>query len=178
MMNTADLEKAYLLWLYSRTGNVEETRPSLTYWKLFQQLRDTEFVWFVHNDDNRVEDGRELRRYFLDDIRVSEDDVDQRWFHRSCSVLEMLIGLAIRIEFDAEFTVAKWFWEMLSNSGLSGYVDWRYDARAVEDIVQRILWRTYNHDGDGGLFPLRHPELDQRHVELWYQAQAYLQEQH
>jgi hypothetical protein len=172
------LEVDYLKWLYSRIGDVEEIRNSNTYWELLTQLHNTEFIWLVANDDNRVEDGKYLRYSYLEDIDVRDDDVDQRWLLSGCSVLEMLISLANRMVFEAEFTVQKWFWEMLNNIGLSGFVDRRYDAEKVDTIVQRLIWRKYAPNGNGGLFPLRNPQRDQTGIELWYQCQEYLQERH
>ena len=47
----------------------------------------------------------------------------------------------------------------------------------VADAMAAIIWRTYDSNGYGGLFPLRNPREDQRKVELWYQLNAYLLEQ-
>lgn len=171
------LDEQYLTWLYARIGSVKETRKELTYWYLFKLLYTKEFVWLIPNDDNRVEDGRYLRYEFLDEVDVS-GNVDPNWMGLGCSVLEMLMGVANRLAFEADKTPQLWFWELLTNLGLSGYTDRSVDERAIEDIVDRLIWRTYKPNGEGGLFPLRHPEEDQRHVEIWYQLSLYIQERH
>lgn len=171
------LDEQYLSWLYARIGSVRETRKSRTFWSLFRQLYTTEFVWLIPNDDNRVEDGRDLRYEFLEEVGLS-DRVDPNWMGMGCSVLEMIMGLAKALAFEDDRTPRYWFWELMMNLGLSGYNDREYDERRVDEIISNLIWRTYEPDGTGGLFPLRHADVDQRHVEIWYQAQAYLIEDH
>jgi hypothetical protein len=90
-------------------------------------------------------------------------------------MLEMLIGLARRLSFEAEGRADDWFWHLLENIKLDKYNDSSgYDPDEVDDILERIIWRNYRPDGVGGLFPLNEPEEDQRKVELWYQLSAYL----
>ncbi len=52
----------------------------------------------------------------------------------------------------------------------------RWGAAEIDDILERLIWRQYQEDGQGGFFPLAWPEQDQREVELWYQMNAYLAE--
>lgn len=167
------LDEQYLTWLYARIGAVKETRSTKTYWSLLRQLYCTEFIWLIPNDDNRVEDGRDLRYEFLDDVGLSED-VDPNWMGMGCSVLEMIFGVAKRLSFEADGTPRVWFWELLTNLGLSGYTDKEYDERPIAEIVNRLIWRTYEPDGRGGLFPMKHPPEDQREVEIWYQLCTYI----
>ncbi len=53
--------------------HVEVPTPSLTYWKLFRTLYSTEFVWLLSGDDNRAEDGLELREEFLLESNIPDD---------------------------------------------------------------------------------------------------------
>lgn len=59
------LDEQYLKWLYRQVASSKYRNPARTYWSLLRQLYTTEFVWTVPNDDNRVEDGRDLRYEFL-----------------------------------------------------------------------------------------------------------------
>ena len=169
------LDEQYLTWIYARIGDVNEKRPSKTYWHLLRLLYCKEFVWLIPNDDNRVEDGRDLRYEFLDDAGLS-GNVDPNWMGLGCSVLELLIAMAEHLTFVADGTVRNWFWELLTNLGLSGYTDRGFDEQQVTDIVDRFIWRNYEPDGFGGIFPLKHPHEDQRGVELWYQLNSYVLE--
>lgn len=170
------LDDLYLTWLYSRVGNIQQKSPAKTYWKLLRQLYSKEFVWIVPNDDNRVEDGKDLRMDFLRATGVSPDNA---WMELGCSMLEMMIALSNRLAFEAEGAPEEWFWELMENMNLSECTDKNYN-KILEDYVDRRLeelqWRQYKHDGVGGLFPLDHPDRDQREVEIWYQLCAYLLE--
>ena len=141
-----------------------------------RHLYTKEFVWLIPNDDNRVEDGRDLRYEFMDDESI--DEVDPDWMHLGCSVLEMLIGLSRRLAFEAEGEPRDWFWKLLENVGLPLISDADYDQHKeqIDIAFDRVIWRRYDADGYGGLFPLRNPDKDQRKVELWYQAASYILE--
>jgi len=94
-----------------------------------------------------------------------------------CSFLEMLVALSRRLAFQEEREPRDWFWEMMDNLGLAKHTDdYDYSEEEVNDILDRVIWRTYYTNGEGGLFPLRHASADQRHIELWYQMCAYLLE--
>lgn len=171
------LDEQYLIWLYARIGSVDETRRDKTYWSLLGKLFTREFVWLVPNDDNRVEDGRYMRYEFLEEMKLT-GQVDQNWMGAGCSVLEMLMGVASRLSFEADRAPTHWFWELLTNLGLSGFHDMAFNDRRVDAIIDKLIWRTYKFNGQGGLFPLRQSDEDQREIEIWYQMNLYLQEQH
>ena len=173
-MNTT-LDDLYLEWLYSQVASIDQKARSKTYWSLLRQLYTKEFVWIVPNDDNRVEDGRDLRFEFIHSLDL--EDVDPQWLHLGCSVLEMLIALSRRLSFEGDGPAEDWFWILLKNIELDQCTDARYKSQMhayVDDILDRIIWRTYNDNGRGGLFPLRDARQDQREVEIWYQLSAYL----
>ncbi len=170
------LDEEYLVWLYGQNGSPKLRNRSKSHWSLTRQLFKKEFVWFVPNDDNRVEDGRDLRLEFLQECGL---DADEEWLSMGCSMLELLIGLSRRLAFETEGQPRVWFWHMIETLDLHQYNDRVYDAMAEEKIdeaLNRVIFRTYNPDGRGGLFPLRRPVKDQREVELWYQLSAYLLE--
>ena len=175
------LDEVYLRWLYSQVGNVKLKNPARTHWALLKQLYTKEFVWIIPNDDNRLEDGRDLRHEFLREAHLP-DQVDPNWMEMGCSMLEMLIALAQRLEFETDIPVGEWFWKMLYNLNLSDLTDEAgllgdYSEQDVDEILDEVSWRTYDPDGRGGLFPLEFAEEDQREVEIWYQQSAYVNEQ-
>ena len=142
-----------------------------------KQLYVKEFVWLIPNDDNRAEDGKELRYEFINEQGI--DEVDQAWLDLGCSVLEMMIALARRAAFESDDEVVDWFWRFIFNLGLNNHTDIAYTSateREVDNVLDTVIFRTYDADGLGGLFPLTHPRQDQRKVELWYQLAAYLSE--
>lgn len=176
---SAPLDDRYFEWLYSHIGAVRNRNPARSHWHLARQLYVKEFVWLVPNDDNRVEDGRDLRYEFINE--TGADDVDPNWMGLGCSMLEMLIALSRRASFEHDAkTPDEWFGLMLHNIGLDKYSDARYSdavAQDVDETLDRVIYRTYDPTGHGGLFPLSHTFHDQRKVELWYQLAEYLLEE-
>ena len=169
------LENLYFNWLCAKVVNIDTRKalPSQTYWTLFKTLHTTEFVWLIMGDDNRAEEGKELRREFILQADIP-DDVEWRTVI-GCSMLEMLIAFARRAEFQTDISVHDWFWEFLENLGLSEFHDGSgVIPQDIDDLVQRVIWRTYRFNGEGGMFPLKDPHEDQRHVEIWYQFCNYL----
>jgi hypothetical protein len=130
-------------------------------------------VWVVSGDDNRAEDGKELRREFIL-AAAAPDDPDFRLL-LGCSVLEMLIAFARRAEYQEETPAHEWFWEFINNLRLTHYSDQEgFDDEEVQIILDLLIWRQYSANGDGGLFPLRGDFVDQRDLEIWYQFCNYL----
>lgn len=174
-MISLPLDEAYLQWLYSQVGDVENKRSSKSYWNLFRQLYTKEFIWLVPNDDNRVEDGKALRDRFIEELRLT--DVDPEWMDMGCSFLEMVLGLSKRLAFDTESEPSDWFWHFMNVLKLDIYNDNIAIPHAkVNNILDTVIWRLYRKDGHGGLFPLKHPQEDQTKIEIWYQLSAYLLE--
>lgn len=172
------LDRPYLEWLYRKVADPDTEDTSQTFWKLFEQLYNSEALWLVPHDDNRLQDGKDLRRAFSETLRKPINDPE--WLGLECSVLELMIGLANRLSYEdlegrgTEF----WFWRLVENLKLDRCTDRsRFSKRRVDEVIGRVLHREYETDGDGGFFPLKHPEGDQRDIELWYQLSAYIIEQ-
>lgn len=169
------LENLYFNWLCAKVMRVEVPTPSLTYWKLLTELHNTEFVWLLSGDDNRAEDGLELRPEFLLESNL---EADPEWIHLGCSLFEMLLAFSRRAAFQTEESAQEWFMHFLENMGLAEFNDARnFTAAEVGEYLYTLVWRTYSYDGRGGLFPIKNPPHDQREVEIWYQFCEYLVDQ-
>lgn len=167
------LDDQYLSWLYLQVGGRSLRDPARTHWKLLRQLYSKEFVWFVPNDDNRAEDGRALRAEFLESQVIFDAKPD--WVDLGCSFLELLVGLARRLSFEADGSSRAWFWHLVKTLGLLSCTDATpCREEYVSQVVDTVIWRTYEPNGEGGLFPMRHTENDQRKVEIWYQLSEWL----
>lgn len=167
------VDEHYYEWLYSQVSSLPNTYSSLC-----KDLYTSPFTWSVPNDDNRVADGKDLRTEFLD-TSYPFALADPSWLNLDCSVLEMLIALSRKAAFNSYGEPSDWFWHFIENLGLIDFVDRTYNNRAQREVAaacRRMIYRTYKPDGNGGLFPLAHPEMDQREVEIWYQLSAYLLE--
>ena len=96
-------------------------------------------------------------------------------------MLEMLVALSLRCENDimgtqGEDNTRQWFWDMLDNMGLDYYDNSRWNPTAVQRILNNVIFRRYDWNGNGGMFPLKNPPGDQRRVEIWYQMGSWLSE--
>jgi hypothetical protein len=170
------LENLYFNWLCAKIIDATDSDRTATYWNLLSKLHHTEFVWMMVGDEHRAEDGKELRRDFIFQAEIP-DDVHWRTVI-GCSILEMLVAFAKRAEFQDATPVPEWFWEFLTNLGLEKFSDQAgFDPEYVELVLDQLIWRTYEPNGNGGLFPIKNPTQDQREVEIWYQFCEYLVDQ-
>lgn len=153
---------------------------AISYSKLLQYLHDTEFRYLHPMDENRAAHGVNLRyRFALGLVSIDETSGITYAWDGPCSVLEMMIALAVDCEEimdDPSYgnRTPQWFWGMITNLGLGGMYNDRFDRRRVEEIIERFLNREYEPDGRGGLFTIKDYHRDLRDIEIWWQACAYL----
>lgn len=178
-MTGPDMGGEYFHWIYSLV--CDERYASKTYWELLAYLHSVEFTWKLPMDENRADDGRDLRYRFGYVAGYSSREVARNLDVSPCSVLEMMVALAIRCEeaimSDPEQgdRTGQWFWEMVVNLGLGYMDDSRFDIDRASSVVGRLLSRTYRKDGGGGLFRIEGARDDMRKIEIWYQMCAYLE---
>ena len=179
-MTPRELSNEYFNWLYNL---VSENRyaEGISFRKLLRFLHETEFTWMIPKDQNRADDGISLRYRFAMNSGY-EEDID--WaldvLDGPCSVLEMMIALALRCEEcimdDPEMgnRTAQWFWNMIVSLGLGPAIDGQFDRRLAEAVITGFLFRDYEPDGRGGLFTVRRSRVDMRDLEIWHQLCEYL----
>ena len=171
------INNAYFKWMYNLVCS-NRYANEISYKRLLMELHNTEFTFTISRDENRAEDGLDLRYRFAYDYSEVYDYAD-RYIKGPCSVLEMMIALAIRSE---EFMddpsignrTGQWFWSMIVNLGLGAMTDRRFDKLYVKERIERFLNRDYEPDGKGGLFRIKNCEDDLRKVEIWYQMCWYM----
>lgn len=189
------MDYQYFRWLLDETEWHERHPGSEGVAMIMYQY---EFKWFIPNDDNRGIDGLTIRsKWYQENRSGAEEPVDY------CSMLEMMLALAQRMENDILYDSSKgdrkaeWFWLMMRNCGLedvceqvsaefreSGDGDgYSYglsemDEQLTVSILDSIVFREYDSSGFGGLFPTMTSGIDYRNVEIWDQMQGYLNEHH
>lgn len=165
---TKKFAERYFEWLASQI-KIEQHIHS-DYDSLFRYLHSREFVWVVPNDDNRIVDALSLRREFWGE--------GNRYPRDGVSTLEVILALSRRLEFIAGGEKEVWAGQLIKNLKLDRMWDpiSLRKLHRMEDIVNTLIWRTYDRDGTGGFFPLRNVEEDQTKVEIWYQMNAYINE--
>lgn len=171
------VKSEYFDWLYNYVCK-GRAHDFVSYRKLFKLLHDIEFTFYIRDDLNRAMDGIDLRSRFAaivdDEIRVLEVLNDP------CSVLEMIAALAIRCEEtimdDSRYgdRTTQWFWNMLSNLGVSYMTDDRFDEKEATEKIYNFLEKRYSPNGKGGLFYIPDAPEDLRNVEIWTQLCWYL----
>ena len=175
-LNSDRIKDEYFDWLYD-TVCKGRAHNNTSYRKLFMFLHDIEFTFTIGKDMNRARDGVDLRYRFA---MLYDDDRIMDILDGPCSVLEMMVALAVRCEEtimdDTRYgdRTGQWFWEMMSNLGIGNMFDERFDAEFVEEKISIFLDRDYTPDGKGGLFYIKGCQDDLRDVEIWTQLCWYL----
>lgn len=170
------IEKDYFEWMYKMMCD-DRFPKNISYKKLFDNLHQRTFLYSISKDSNRARDGVDLRYRYC--YQNGIDDIDHVLVG-PCTVLEMLVAIAIRCEEtimdDPSMgdRTGQWFWRMINNLGLGGMTDDNFDEVCFNDIVDCFLDRRYEPDGRGGLFFVRDCEYDMRNVEIWIQLLYYL----
>ena len=166
----------YFTWLLSIVQKYSYPQE-LSFDLLLKHLHRIEFRTVMERDENRAERGLGLRYRFSCD-RTDLHDVEY-YLDGPCSVLEMMIALAIDIESVMDDTsygdrTSQWFWSMITSLGLNSMTDTRFDREYINERVLIFMNREYEPNGAGGLFTIRNCERDVRDYEIWVQACWYM----
>lgn len=174
----------YLNWLCSMIFPDESVKNR--YSKVIQLLHSIPYEYSLNLDENRKKDGIALRYHFSCACNVPTEVIESDFNKNSCSVLEMLTGLAKRCDNDIMYDIrhgdrtALWFWIMFCNLGLDKLTDseWTEDSHyIVENILRKFFRRDYYPDGShGGLFITKNPIWDMRNIQIWDQLNIFMSE--
>lgn len=149
-------------------------QPSTNYEEmLLYVLYNTIFISLVEKDINRVEDGLEFRNNFYN-TRFEPSLTP-------ASVLEVIMGVAYRLSIllhnETHYDeTERWFWVLIDN------LDLQESPENTEDLilskVNRFIYREYNKNGKGGLFPLKYNirNIDQSAADIWTQMNVWIEE--
>lgn len=164
-------KREYYEWLTEMVGGDTD------YEQLFHVLFEKEFYYIVDFDGDRAADGISLRSTYC---RFIGRQVDLGL--GACTILEMLVALAIACEdnimHDRDFgdRTPEWFWMILKNLGLDKFNDSNFNETEVYYRLDIFLERKYEKDGNGGAFPLKKCDKNQRLVPIWIQLNEFIQE--
>lgn len=170
------IEQEYFDWLVCIVCGDKKSR-AVSYEKLLAYLHSVEFTYTIPRDQSRYDDGVYMRYRFS--LARGYDDIFNK-IKGPCSVLEMMVALAVRCEKtimdnpDYGDRTGQWFWGMVVNLGLGSMTDSRFNERVAEERILRFLNREYDPDGRGGLFTIRNCKYDVREFEIWWQMCHYL----
>ena len=171
-------EQEYFDWMFNIVCSGRYTDEH-SFRKLLSYLYEIEFTYIIPRDADRAEDGVDLRYRFAYINNLDIDDVLNS-IVGPCSIFEMILALAIRCEESimddpsVGDRTGQWFWKMITNLGLGGMTDQKFDKDYVDDVILTFLNREYKPNGDGGLFKIKNCEYDLRDVEIWTQMLYFL----
>lgn len=174
-MRYSDIDNDYFAWICDLMCS--RFPKGVSFNKLLYYLHNTEFIYVLPIDENRADNGINLRyRFSISYTRVEDAD---SCIHAPCSVLEMMVALAFKMEETMDDPLmgdrtAQWFWNMVVSLGLGSMNDDRFDGKYVEETIERFLYRRYDSDGKGGLFTIRGCPDDLRDIDIWTQMCMYL----
>lgn len=171
----------YFDWL---TDRVCTEKQKDQYSKLLHTLHSVEFFYILEADANRAADGIDLRQDFADEHGMGIEERRRR-IYGPCTVLEMLVALALRCDFavldgemgDVEDEAREVFWIMMENLGFTRLKNAHFSRSEVVEALDVLMRREYGARGqNGGLFEVQNPRQDMRNVEIWYQMCWYFSE--
>lgn len=181
-MTKNELNNAYFKWMHQLVCSTKRYSKKPSYLKLLRRLHSIEFRYSIPMDGNRAGDGVNLRYRFGYDCGYDATMIAAYLDDRPCSVLEMMIALAMRCEEhimddpDEGNRLGQWFWNMIVNLNLGFMTDDHFDIEYVDEVIDIFLDRKYKRNGEGGLFTVHNTNRDLRTVEIWYQMGWYLNE--
>ena len=168
----------YFDWLCLKIG-VDNRNPKRNYGQMVAMLHGINYIPTLPLDENRANDGIQLRVDFMN----AHGPYGSATNRGPCTMLEFLVALAGKMNFlmgsEENWHRTEWyFWRIIRHLGLRKLTDDFWDIGHgeffVEDACDRVINRKFDYNGNGGLFPLRDPPMDQREVEVWNQMQAWL----
>jgi hypothetical protein len=176
----AGLTMDYFNFLCKITGTTAPINEQF-HWSLFAK----DFTWTLPEDAARAAAGKKLRDAFIKRYLKADDDI-LSVLDGPCSILEMLIGLAVEIEaftiseknhdYEGRYVKAT-FNELINNLRLNRLAKDEAGHILNDTLLNSWLERTYSRYGDGGLFPIKWKNCpDQRIRPIWDQALSYLGE--
>lgn len=161
--------------------------------RMFEILLREEFYYRndIPLDRNRELGGLRLREKYMIETEAKKIEGLPK-IEGAAGVLEVMVALAMRIDDEylwyGQSYAGVFFMDMLSNLRLlkidgfdaprrSEKFNWNAAGEdTIRDILRYWLDREFEPDGYGSPFPLRKPLVNQRNVQIWDQAIAYIGE--
>jgi hypothetical protein len=169
-----EAERAYRDWLIQKVNTVED------YTYLLRELFNIEFYSFIKYDEDRGMDGLVFREDWANEVGY-QGSLD----FGAANVLEVLLGIANRIEFQLFWThyIDEWddvriFWDMIDNLGLIDMYGTlsRYTFDEINENVTHFMNKEYFRHKKGNIFVLQDDPRDLRKLNIWTQMGLYVRE--
>lgn len=161
---------SYYIWLVDKVR--DKCHAPEEYSKVLTALFETRFLWRSDLDSNRAVDGLKLRKEYGE---LMEKEGHLLYLRGKCSMLEMMIALAIRCESEIMGSPYEpdnsptWFWTMVEGLGLNLMTNNKYDDSKMTIILSRYL------NGDERVRLFKTSTYDPTRS-IWNQLNDYLME--
>ena len=161
----------YFAWLCSFVCFDNSKRYfSGDYKRLLSDLFMAHFRVVNPMDSNRYSDGINMRYRFGEEVGIDDRVIAAELDTRDCSILEMMVSLAIRFDEqvvgDDKNRVGEWFWDAIDDLRLGSMSDSYYD----EDYVRWVI-DVFNDCGT--LYDVKEMGLLSTH-DIWWQINRHL----
>lgn len=159
-------QKDYFKWLCSMIEDDPDKNTSL-----LSELYNTQYEYSVEKDCNRYIDGVDLRKLFKEE--TGEDGPSEEF---PCSVLEMLIAFARRMETEImqnpldSCDIGRWFWMFIDNL----YLNNDMPKCRMSKIIHDFMARHYDGYGNGNIFHFKTERPELKDTEIWYQMHMWI----
>lgn len=166
MMNPR--EQDYFDWLRKMVNLDEPANDIMAY-----TLYNTAFGSVIDGDENRAEDGIELRDKYVDETH----NYDLQVSHMECNMLEFIIALAARLDYvtynhKLGVQIAKWAHVYLDNLR----VLYNQDADNISYRIVVLLSGSYDDYGNNGIFSFSKPIKNLSAKPYWDQMNLFVSE--
>lgn len=174
-MTMTSTQYKYYHWLMDIVGHAKAEAYSY----LIRVLHDTPYTYISHSDSNRYYDGIDLRYRYGQYHEMSDPEVAASLDISPCSMLEMMVALALRLEeqflTDPERgdRTALWFWNMIASLGLSGMTNSNFNRAYIDKTIYSLLHRGYRPNGLGSLFMVPNNGSIVERFDIWEQAMIW-----
>lgn len=194
--------KSYFAWMMDKTQPDADHLYSKVPEDLCRLMFSMDFIWNdISEDGIRAKDATDIRKIYAENVGEvcgkNEREIDRIWksVHGKCSVLELIFSMCMKLDEmvneGKEGEMIPCFFSILC--GNIGFLPVVVAENSEENqpsealmtnwkaCIERLMNRKYEPDGSqGGLFPLKKwsekDGKDQRTVSIWYQMNAWLNE--
>lgn len=178
VLNTKNrvFRRRYLKWLIDKCWDPDR------YSQLYLHLFNIDYKHINEYDSNRASDGEYLRFLYGEEVGLTSDTVIRNLEFSPCTILELIVALAIRLETifytdkPTDNRTDLWIKDMIESLGLSRFDNDRFDRDEVDERIYRFLNAEFDEYGKGGLFTLNTPNPNIRSFDIWKIANLKLNE--
>lgn len=174
-----DIYEEYFNWLVDSLNL--NAGYKIQHYSLFKALHNISYEYFNVMDENRYQDGIDLRYRFGSDTNIPYYDITECIDICECSVLEMLVALILKIDnmitYDPKDSLkAELFVDIAKSLGINEQINANFNQEYVNQCIFNWLHGQYEVNGQGGIITVQYPRQDMRTVDHWTQVMWYVNE--